>query len=197
MSERHRGIPYARSRGLAAHAILISLAWLAAGCQSPASTAVPPPQAAIVESHTARATVETAHREAAEPNVERYDIARDERRGGHTLARHVGRSDEDLRDRLRREQISAASTYTDRPTAERVVATALATENARVKQWLARDGQRPNLAIDYHGPRNEMIGRSLARRSARTVPCSDALVVLRWSGGHEFFVLTSDPEAAR
>jgi len=58
---------------------------------------------------------------------DRYDLERDEKRGGHTLARHVGRSDADLGERLRRErQISAASTYTDRATAERVVALALA-----------------------------------------------------------------------
>jgi hypothetical protein len=35
--------------------------------------------------------------------------------GGHTLARHVGKTDAELIERLRREpQISSASTYTDR-----------------------------------------------------------------------------------
>ena len=44
----------------------------------------------------------------------RYDLEGDEVIGGHTIERHVGRTDRDLADRLRREpQISAASTYTD------------------------------------------------------------------------------------
>ena len=50
------------------------------------------------------------------------DLAADESMGGHTLARHVGKTDSQLSDRLRREpQISAASTYTDREMAERTV----------------------------------------------------------------------------
>jgi hypothetical protein len=47
----------------------------------------------------------------------RRDLGGDESRGGHTLARHVGRTDSQLLDRLAREpRISAASTYTDRAT---------------------------------------------------------------------------------
>lgn len=50
------------------------------------------------------------------------DLSLDEAFGGHTLRRHVGRTDEQLRERLKSESnISAASTYTDRATAERVV----------------------------------------------------------------------------
>ena len=49
-----------------------------------------------------------------------YDLQADERLGGHTLARHVGRTDQELHERLRRDpQISAASTYTDVMTARR------------------------------------------------------------------------------
>src|SRR5688572_22239367 len=60
--------------------------------------------------------------ETQEHAAGRRDLTADESRGGHTLARHVGRSDEQLRERLQRERgISAASTYTDRDTAERIV----------------------------------------------------------------------------
>jgi hypothetical protein len=49
---------------------------------------------------------------------DRYDLTAAERLGGHTLARHVGRTDAQLRDRLRREKnVSAASTYDDREVA--------------------------------------------------------------------------------
>ena len=43
---------------------------------------------------------------------EGYDLSHDEDRGGHTLRKHVGRSDDQLRQRLARERnISAASTH--------------------------------------------------------------------------------------
>jgi hypothetical protein len=82
----------------------------------------------------------------------RRDLGIDESRGGHTLARHVGRTDSQLLDRLAREpRISAASTYTDRATAETVVALALERERSRVRAWRGRYGSRPNLVL--HGER--------------------------------------------
>jgi hypothetical protein len=129
---------------------------------------------------------------------DRYDLERDERRGGHTLARHIGRTDEQLLERLRRErQVSAASTYTDQRTAERVVAKTLAQNRARLDRWLDREGSRPNLALDYHGVRGDTIGRSLKRGAQRSVSCADAVVVLRWDRGRNFYVLTTYPEADR
>ncbi len=126
-----------------------------------------------------------------------YDLSRDERLGGHTLSRHVGRSEEALRDRLASEPgISAASTYTDRATAEQTVASAIAENETRVAVWLARQGNRSNLALDYRGVSAEPIGRSLQRGRRESVPCTDAVVVLRWSR-NEYFVLTSYPEVRR
>lgn len=171
---------------------------LQVACQA-AAPASPPPQASSApapSAETREAPAPPASR-AAPPADARYDLARDEGRGGHTLARHVGRSDADLRDRLRREQISAASTYTDRATAERVVARTLARQRPRIDQWLARKGSRPNLALDYRGDGRETIGRSLTRRSPQPVPCTGAVVVLRWDGARGFIVLTSYPEVSR
>ena len=169
-------------------ATLLSVACLL-GCQAQSS---PPPAESAAPTAAAR--------HAGQPRavaVAAYDLGADEARGGHTLARHVGRSDLELRERLRRESISAASTYTDRATAERVVAAALERDGARVEQWLARRGQRPNLVLNFHDPGPTPIGRSLRRRRQRTVDCYDALVVLRWDGRDGFYVLTSYPEAPR
>src|SRR5690242_16420966 len=68
------------------------------------------------------------------------DLAKDEAAGGHTLARHVGRSDDELRERLSREHISAASTYTDRATAEAAVGAAIAANQSKVYEWVAGAG---------------------------------------------------------
>lgn len=123
------------------------------------------------------------------------DLAAAERLGGHTLARHVGRTDDDLRERLRREpSIAAASTYPDRQTAERVVAAALERFSGRIAGWSAPGGPRPNLALDYRGEAGKSVGRSLRRGDTRVRSCPDAIVVLRWHPDVRYYVLTSYPE---
>ncbi len=127
-----------------------------------------------------------------------YDLEADEALGGHTLERHVGKSDRDLADRLRREpQISAASTYTDRATAGRVVGAAVRQSDARIRTWAGRGGGgRPNLVLNYSEPGGRAIGRSLSRRARTSIDASRALVVLRWLPREQrWIVLTSYPEA--
>lgn len=125
----------------------------------------------------------------------RRDLRADEARGGHTIARHVAKTDEQLRERLARESISAASTYPDLETAERVVGLTLARHAARLEQWLAREGARPNLVLPFVAPRQPPIGRVL-RRGAEPVDAYGAVVVLRWQDDG-YYVLTSYPEVRR
>jgi hypothetical protein len=132
----------------------------------------------------------------APPTTDRYDLEADEARGGHTLARHVGQTDAQLRARLANDSgISTASSYATQALAERTVARALRENADRVRNWSARSGNRPNLAIDYHGPPDEILGRSIHRGSP-PVECTDAVIVLRWSG-RSYYVLTTYPEASR
>jgi len=127
-----------------------------------------------------------------------YDLQGDERLGGHTLARHVGKSDEELAERLRREpQISAASTYPDETLARRVVGTAIAQGRGRIRGWAQRSGPRPNLVLNYQSG-GVPIGRALARGARVSRAATRAIVVLRWSERHQrWYVLTSYPEARR
>jgi hypothetical protein len=133
----------------------------------------------------------------ANTGAPRRNLAADEQRGGHTLARHVGRTDLELRDRLRREpHISAASSYVDRAAAELMVGLALDRERGRLESWERRHGSRPNLVLHVDAPRGPPIGRVLERGASSAVPATSALVVLRWDvGAGDFFVLTSYPEA--
>jgi len=123
----------------------------------------------------------------------RYNLGRDEERGGHTLKKHVGRTDEQLQERLRRERISAASTWTDRDAAEVTVAEALRAEQGRIDKWERRGYPRPNLALHFDAGRT--VGRSLQRGDDHTVGCTSAVIVLRADGPDSFYVLTTYPEA--
>lgn len=131
--------------------------------------------------------------ESRSSNTQWHGLAGDEQRGGHTLQRHVGKSDMELRARLVAERnISAASTYADRETAEIVVTQALTANQPRIQQWLRRPGGHPNFVLDYDA--NEPIGRSLHRNAEMSQPCSHVVVVLRWVSADDFIVLTSYPE---
>ena len=132
----------------------------------------------------------------AKSGKERYDLERDEQRGGHTLSRHVARTDAELAQRLERERnISAASTWTDRAAAEDTVAEALRDKQERVENWMRRGYPRPNLALHYSAGRP--VGRSLRRGDSASVTCTDAVIVLRADGPDGFYVLTAYPEAGR
>ena len=122
-----------------------------------------------------------------------HDLAVDESFGGHTLTRHVGRSDAQLRERLEREgHITAASTYTDRKAAEKTVAAALEQHQSQINSWLRRNGEHRNLVLDYDS--SEPLGKTLNRNHPEAVPCAHAVVVLRWISEEKFYILTTYPE---
>lgn len=154
---------------------------------------------ALVTSLPALHASAQAPRRDPSASTPRRDLMADERCGGHTIARHVGKTNRQLAERLRQQpDISAASTYTDLPTAESVVGAALVEERGRIAAWTARRGPRPNLALRYRSPASKLIGRSWQRGKVAPEACHDAVVVLRWDVARNgYCVLTSYPEVAR
>ena len=121
----------------------------------------------------------------------RRDLESDESRGGHTLSRHVGRTDAELRQRLKDEpDISAASTYTDQDAAERSVGLALSKNASKVSDW-EKANSHPNLVLRVTMP--TVIGRSLKSGDSTAKDVKAAVVVLKWAG-RDWYVLTSYPE---
>ena len=150
---------------------------------SPEATAAPSSRDAQGRSSESRAA-----------STDRYDLRRDEQRGGHTLEKHVGRTDDELRERLDRERdISAASTWTDRAAAEETVAAALRADQSKIDRWNDRGYPRANLALHFDAGRS--IGRTMRHGASTSEPCSSAVVVLRADRNGGFFVLTTYPEA--
>ena len=135
-----------------------------------------------------------SHRsEAASAAGPARDLSQDEAAGGHILRKHVGQTDEKLLERLDHERnISGASTYTDRATAERAVGAAIAQSQDRIQRWLTRSGGRPNLVLDYDS--DQPLGRTINRGESQSRPCSHALVVLKYHPPSGYYVLTSYPE---
>ncbi|HEU5402366.1 MAG TPA: RNase A-like domain-containing protein [Terriglobales bacterium] len=145
-----------------------------------------------------RPTTNTKERASSSNRASRHsgarNLANDEEDGGHTLKKHVGLSDRELRERLKREpEISAASSYTDRHTAEDFIGDCLSENDGRIEQWLERD-RHPNLVLDCEGDPAWPIGRSLRKGGDTAEPCSRATVVLKWKPRREYYVLTSYPD---
>src|SRR4029434_3012026 len=123
------------------------------------------------------------------------DLSRDESEGGHTLRKHVGKTDQELRERLQRERnISAASTWNDRPTAERAVGIALEQNRDTIARWLSRSGGHANLVVDFDGNQAHPVGRSIRRGTDHADAWPHATLVLKWVEPSDYYVLTSYPE---
>lgn len=120
------------------------------------------------------------------------------RKGGHTLARHVGLTVEQLHHRMRRHGLSSASTFTDRATAERLASEVLDRNVARIARWLA--GR--STALPFITPMNRPVGLTLVSGS-QLVPASvpylvdptriKMVLVRDTERPIGFFVLTSFP----
>jgi hypothetical protein len=169
-------------------ALALSVCGLIA-CQTPTST-----NGASSSSPSASAAGSAAFRvESHATDGPRRDLSRDEAQGGHILRKHVGQTEEQLRERLERERnISSASTYTDRSTAEHAVGSAIAQSQSEIQNWLSQPGRHPNLVLDYDsdGP----VGRSMNRGEHQSRVCKHAIVVLKYNGPNHYYVLTSYPE---
>lgn len=148
-----------------------------------------------VPQHQSTTNQEAPRRAEARNAGPSRDLSQDEAAGGHTLRKHVGRTDDQLRERLRHERnISAASSWTDRETAERTVGITLEQNRDKINRWLNRSQGHPNLVIDYDGDPSHPIGRSLRRDADQPQPCAHATIVLRWAAPSDYYVLTSYPE---
>ena len=173
--------------GAIARIVLMMGACGLTSCQPPAST-----------NHAGAAPPSTAERterraESQENSGPVRDLSQDEAAGGHILRKHVGQTEVQLRERLERERnITGASTYTDRSTAEHAVGAAIAQSQDRIQRWLSRSGGHPNLVLDYDG--ETPIGRTINRGENQSRPCAHALVVLKYAAPNDYYVLTSYPE---
>lgn len=167
-----------RMAAVLALAVLISCQSLpSANSANPA----PPPTSSPIEARTERG------------HGPPRDLSQDEAAGGHVLRKHVGRTDNELRDRLERERnISGASTYTDRATAEHAIGSAIAQSQPRIQSWLDHPGGHANLVLDYDSDRP--LGRTINRGDSQSRPCSHAVVVLKFDPPAGYHVLTSYPE---
>jgi RHS repeat-associated protein len=114
-----------------------------------------------------------------------------ERLGGHTLARHVGKTGQQLIARLRTSNVPASSTFFDEEGAERMVALTISSQRPAIQAWL-RQNPTYNRAFVYRG--TTVIGQLVKRGSTRVEQVTNVRVVLRGDGRGGYYIRTAYPE---
>lgn len=114
--------------------------------------------------------------------------------GGHTIARHVGKTDEWLVTRLRKSsRISAASSYPNTATATTHIQAALTAKATMLNRWVRDVPVGATRAVDYEAKLD--VGR-IALRSptlANIISSEKLRAVMRVMTGGSCFLLTSYP----
>ena len=111
---------------------------------------------------------------------------------GHTIARHVGKTDAQLINRLANSRrISGASTFTNQTTAEATISSTIKANRATLNTWL-RSGSTRNLRLDYTG--ENIIGRGIMRGQSTVSNLTNARVILKPTGNGGFNILTAFPK---
>lgn len=112
--------------------------------------------------------------------------------GGHTLERHVGKTEPELAQRLETDRrISAASSFTNRSIAETAMGEAITRNERSIASWLSSRGNR--YTIDYNA--NKIVGITLRRRASKATPTSRLKIVFQRSSNVApgYFILTAYP----
>ncbi|WP_425518848.1 RNase A-like domain-containing protein, partial [Pseudomonas lijiangensis] len=109
------------------------------------------------------------------PIVDGGGLRAHENAGGHLLDRHVDLTDADLAQRLATSNISSASRFADRATAEAAVSAAVDANQATINSYLS-SGTKGYLAIEYSS--SIPVGTTLVRGASSTTPASEVRVVI-------------------
>lgn len=113
--------------------------------------------------------------------------------GGHTIAKHVGQTEAQLRTRLATQlHVPVASAFTSLSTAEQAISQILKIEAATIKAWVqAGTVQRLRLTGDL----GKVVGQGVVRTTGQLVKMTKIRVVLQLQqyNGMPYFILTAFP----
>ena len=124
----------------------------------------------------------------------RISLAAEEAAGGHTIARHIGKTEAELRARLVAQPgIPAASTFRTLAAAEQAVSEGLRANASAIQTWAQGAAVNGTRAFTYAAGRP--IGAGVVRSSGMMQPMSSLRIVLRKTAVAQkvYFVLTAFP----
>lgn len=123
------------------------------------------------------------------------NLAAEEAAGGHTLARHIGKTEAELRARLAAQSgIPAASTFATREAAERAVSEVVKLRAQEIAIW-ARSAAANAPPKAFTADLGRVVGQGVVRSTGQLTRMTAVRVVLRRTtiDGRLYFVLTAFP----
>lgn len=115
--------------------------------------------------------------------------------GGHTIARHVAKTDADLLARLASSRIPAASTFVSLQEAERAISAVVRANRTQIATW-ARTAAIGNRQAFIMAAGHGGVGRVMVRGATNSVAGQTVRVVLKKEAfnGKLYYILTAFPE---
>ena len=122
------------------------------------------------------------------PGQRRFSLRENEQRGGHVLEKHVGKTEEQLKQRLDDQpRLEAVSTFRDAPTAEKAISAALDKNRVAIDEWLK--APKEPLELLFEG--TSSLGITLERGASSARFSSIARIILKPDTSGGFYVLTA------
>lgn len=138
---------------------------------APASRTLAPQEAARPDQPAA--TKAEARAAAIAKAIRWLELQEDGSHHGHTIARHVGKSDADLRARIVRDDVAVASGFYDLETAAVAIVRTIRHEpnDRRIRKWLDDDESKRRLALrrTFTKPLGRIVHRDGGARDGRSV----------------------------
>jgi hypothetical protein len=125
----------------------------------------------------------------------RISLAAEEAEGGHTILKHVGQTEADLRARLVREpRIPAAGTFSSLRAAEDVISDAISKNDKAIKAWAQWAKQGDRYRVLYTADRT--VGTGVVRATGALQRMNKVRIILQKTqvGSRVYFILTAYPE---
>ncbi|EDZ98810.1 conserved hypothetical protein, partial [Burkholderia sp. H160] len=111
--------------------------------------------------------------------------------GGHTIEKHVGRTEAQLRERMRLEpQRDVVSSFRDLPSAEWAISRVMESNTLKIRSW-AQSNPRQVLTLFHNA--GETVGYGINRETGKLMGLSTVQVVLKYEkyNGMPYYILTS------
>ena len=123
-----------------------------------------------------------------------HEAAAGSRVGGHTIAKHVAKTEAELRARLLAEaNIPAASSFRSLEVAERVLFQGLRANQQAIESWARTAAPGARQGFSYVA--REVVGDGVVRATGKLVQMREILIVLKMQqyNGKLYYILTSFP----
>ncbi|MGF6916450.1 RNase A-like domain-containing protein [Paraburkholderia sp. 40] len=111
--------------------------------------------------------------------------------GGHTIEKHIGKTVEQLRERLRLEpKRDVVSSFRDLPTAEWAISKVMESNTAKIRNWAQSNPRQVLILFDNVG---KTAGYGVLRETGQLKDMSTVQVVLKYEeyNGMPYYILTS------